>query len=116
MKTTTMKSSPFVKPFENKIMYFICNLFYNSHTLYYLFREWEMKLHTLNDIIELLVKVQLTWMYLESIFSSPDIQSQMPDESRKFNAVDKVNNIILKLKKKICFKTLCLRLIIVTII
>jgi len=23
MKTTTMKSSPFVKPFENEIMYFI---------------------------------------------------------------------------------------------
>jgi len=45
---------------------------------------------TLNEIIELLVRVQITWMYLESIFSSPDIQRQMPDESQKFNAVDKV--------------------------
>ncbi|XP_026815944.1 dynein heavy chain 7, axonemal-like [Rhopalosiphum maidis] len=78
LKTTAMKSSPFVKPFETKIL------------------EWEAKIVSLNEIIELLVKVQITWMYLESIFSSPDIQRQMPDESQKFNAVDKIWRDLMK--------------------
>ncbi|KYQ53326.1 Dynein heavy chain 7, axonemal [Trachymyrmex zeteki] len=78
IKAVTIKNSPYIKPFQARII------------------KWEKTLHLLENILDQWLKVQGTWMYLEPIFTSPDIQQQMPEEGRKFAQVDKIWRDIMK--------------------
>jgi dynein heavy chain len=53
-------------------------------------RGWERSLNLVNECIDAWFVVQRKWMYLESIFiGAEDIRQQLPEEAKKFDAVDK---------------------------
>ena len=70
VKAQTMKNHPSIKPFKAEIT------------------AWVNTLVTMQDTIDGWLKMQATWLYLEPIFSSADICSQMPREAELFQAVD----------------------------
>uniref|UniRef100_A0A8C1QBG0 Dynein heavy chain 10, axonemal-like n=1 Tax=Cyprinus carpio TaxID=7962 RepID=A0A8C1QBG0_CYPCA len=53
-------------------------------------QQWEKNLSLISEIIEVWMLVQQKWMYLESIFIGGDIRSQLPEEAKKFDNIDKM--------------------------
>jgi len=72
VKTQTMLASPYIKPFESRA------------------KDWEQFLLITQDVMDLWLKVQAQWLYLEPIFASDDIKKQMPKEAERFAKVDGV--------------------------
>jgi len=66
----TILGSRYVKPIREKV------------------DEWQVKLILFQDSLEEWLTCQKNWMYLESIFSAPDIQRQLPSESKVFFKID----------------------------
>ncbi|GLE04239.1 hypothetical protein PINS_up013150 [Pythium insidiosum] len=59
-------------------------------------RKWERKLGVVNECLDVWFVVQRKWMYLESIFvGAEDIRQQLPEEAKKFDAVDKAWKTIM---------------------
>ncbi|XP_050529641.1 dynein axonemal heavy chain 3 isoform X2 [Daktulosphaira vitifoliae] len=72
LKAQTMHGSAYIKPFEADM------------------DDWEKKLVLMQEILDLWIGVQRIWMYLGPIFSSEDINRQMPEEARNFRVVDAI--------------------------
>lgn len=70
IKTQTMRSSPYAKPLVASL------------------KAWEDYLRFTSALLEEWLKMQSSWLYLEPIFSSEDIKTQMPGEAAKFQTVD----------------------------
>nr|XP_061803884.1 dynein axonemal heavy chain 10-like [Nerophis lumbriciformis] len=71
MNLQSMAGSRFVGPFLTTI------------------QQWEKDLSLVSETIEVWLQVQRKWMYLESIFIGGDISSQLPEEAKKFDIIDK---------------------------
>ena len=80
VKAQTMKGSPFARPFMED----------GDHMEGFKgIGSFETQLSFTQDLVDEWLKVQATYMYLEPIFSSPDIKAQLPQEGERFKKVDK---------------------------
>lgn len=52
-------------------------------------QKWERSLATINEVIDEWKATQRKWIYLEGIFVGGDIRSQLPEEAKKFDDIDK---------------------------
>lgn len=51
-------------------------------------QKWERTMHTISEVLEVWVDLQRKWLYLEGIFVGGDIRLQLPDETKRFDAID----------------------------
>ena len=52
-------------------------------------QEWIIKLSNVSEQLECWMQVQAMWQYLEAVFTSGDIAKQLPQESKRFQNIDK---------------------------
>ncbi|XP_058981464.1 dynein axonemal heavy chain 10-like [Musca domestica] len=57
--------------------------------------RWERNLALISEIIDEWLIVQRKWLYLEGIFIGGDIRSQLPEEAKKFDDIDKAYRRIM---------------------
>lgn len=107
VKTQTMRGSPFARPFLDDIKgtrqehtshggstprhsrLRTCCLVVLSLCVFISFSpEWESWLTHTAAIVEVWLKVQTAWMYLQPVFGADDIVKQMPAEGTMFKVVD----------------------------
>ncbi|KAK3092231.1 hypothetical protein FSP39_000084 [Pinctada imbricata] len=67
----TIKGSRYIEPIKQQVL------------------KWEGKLGVFSKTLDEWLSVQRNWLYLEQIFSTPDIQRQLPGDSKMFSQVDK---------------------------
>lgn len=65
--------------------------------------RWERNLALISEIIDEWLVVQRKWLYLEGIFIGGDIRSQLPDEAKKFDDIDKAYRRVSCYCKEKCF-------------
>ncbi|XP_066516038.1 dynein axonemal heavy chain 6 isoform X2 [Hoplias malabaricus] len=62
--------------------------------------EWQRQLSLFSQTLDEWLTCQRNWLYLESIFSAPDIQRQLPAEAKMFQQVDKFwKEIMMKVNR-----------------
>lgn len=72
VKTQSIRASPFARDLEDDV------------------KRWESKLLNRQETLDEWVKCQVSYVYLEPIFSSEDIKRELPHESNQFQIVDKM--------------------------
>ena len=80
--TQSMSFSPYKKPFAERIAL------------------WESKLRTVQEVLDAWMTCQRSWLYLEPIFGSDDIITQLPVESKRFTTMDRTWRRIMSQAKQ----------------
>ncbi|XP_076467072.1 dynein axonemal heavy chain 1-like isoform X2 [Babylonia areolata] len=80
--TQSMSFSPYKKPFEDRIS------------------KWESTLRTTQDVLDEWLNCQRSWLYLEPIFSSEDINRQLPVESKRYQTMERIWRKVMKNAKE----------------
>ncbi|XP_058647833.1 dynein axonemal heavy chain 1 isoform X3 [Onychostoma macrolepis] len=76
--TQSMTFSPYKKPFEERIS------------------KWESKLKMTQEVLEEWLICQRSWLYMEPIFSSDDINRQLPVEGKRYLTMERTWRKIMK--------------------